>query len=74
MKTGRSTLMLKLVEESSKNVQITNFTHEECSGEDNTIPGTPDLSPFPQLITPAVDNDGQTPMPSPAKTHGEVCN
>ncbi|XP_039749895.1 facilitated trehalose transporter Tret1-2 homolog [Pararge aegeria] len=72
MKTGRSTLMLTLVEESSKNIQITNFTHEECSGEDNSIPGTPDLLPFPQPITPAVDNDRHTPMPSPAKTHCEL--
>ncbi|CAG4946915.1 unnamed protein product [Parnassius apollo] len=173
MKTGRSKLMLKLVEETSKNSKSTGFTHEERMDEEDCIPGTPechsplppgarnvieemndicedvfsddvhgtseiikstnenmdsnipsstcvleedlfmavyenassphllasenqhgvvsllnitsaltplntstlisDLSPFPQPITPTVDNNGQTPMPSPVKTHGEVC-
>lgn len=41
MKPGRSKLMLKLVEERSKNAQITNFTHEECTDEEDCIPGTP---------------------------------
>ncbi|CAG4930943.1 unnamed protein product [Parnassius apollo] len=40
----------------------------------NTSTLISDLSPFPQPITPTVDNNGQTPMPSPVKTHGEVCN
>ncbi|CAG5039875.1 unnamed protein product [Parnassius apollo] len=37
----------------------------------NTSTLISDLSPFPQPITPTVDNNGQTPMPSPVKTHGE---
>lgn len=32
-----------------------------------------DLSPFPQPITPAVENKEQTPMPSPEKKHA-TCN
>ncbi|CAG5050133.1 unnamed protein product [Parnassius apollo] len=40
----------------------------------NTSTLISDLSPFPQPITPIIDNNGQTPMLSPAKTHGEVCN
>lgn len=27
--------------ETSKNAQITNFTHEECIDEEDCIPGTP---------------------------------
>nr|XP_037870979.1 uncharacterized protein LOC119629374 [Bombyx mori] len=34
--------LLKLVEERSKNAQITNFTHEECTDEEDCIPGTPE--------------------------------
>ncbi|CAB3249216.1 unnamed protein product [Arctia plantaginis] len=171
MKTGRSKLILKLVKETSENVQITSSTHEECFDEEDCIPGTPecqsplppgarniienmndiyedifsddghetskiikltnenmnpnipssvarndpfmvvyqnasspallpsenqhgavslnissdltplntstlvsDLSPFPQSITLAIVNNGQTPIPSPAKIHGEVFN
>ncbi|CAG5028572.1 unnamed protein product [Parnassius apollo] len=40
----------------------------------NTSTLISDLSPFPQPITPTVVNNGETPMPSPVKTHGEVCN
>ncbi|CAH2088892.1 unnamed protein product [Euphydryas editha] len=41
MKTGRSKLMLKLVEETSKNVRNTNFIHEKCINEEDSIPETP---------------------------------
>ncbi|KAG6457883.1 uncharacterized protein LOC119190807 [Manduca sexta] len=39
----------------------------------NTSALISDLSPFPQPITPTIDNNDLTPMPSPAKTHGEKC-
>ncbi|CAH2208680.1 jg4064, partial [Pararge aegeria aegeria] len=67
MKTGRSTLMLTLVEESSKNIQITNFTHEECSGEDNSIPGTPDdLHGTGEIIKSTDENNKNPSIPSPS--------
>lgn len=40
----------------------------------NTCTLRSDLSHFPQPIAPAVDNNGQTPMASPAKTHSAICN
>ncbi|CAG5015593.1 unnamed protein product [Parnassius apollo] len=48
MKTGRSKLMLKLVEETSKNSKSTGFTHDERMDEEDCIPGTPEChSPLP---------------------------
>ncbi|CAG4956412.1 unnamed protein product [Parnassius apollo] len=53
MKTGRSKLMLKLVEETSKNSKSTGFTHDERMDEEDCIPGTPECR---SLLPPGARN------------------
>ncbi|CAG5036926.1 unnamed protein product [Parnassius apollo] len=53
MKTGRSKLMLKLVEETSKNSKSTGFTHDERMDEEDCIPGTPECH---SLLPPGARN------------------
>lgn len=49
MRSGRSRLMMKLIEERNKEVPITETTHEDHSDED-CIPGTPGKLVKPNLF------------------------
>ncbi|CAF4819750.1 unnamed protein product [Pieris macdunnoughi] len=58
---------------SSKNLHALSLNNSSALSLLNTTLIS-DLSPFLQSITPAVDNNGQTPIPSPAKPSGEAGN